>query len=172
MSTTDTRAPVIDRDGRVLWAPMPDRMADELYPGLWVGGCGLGAGGLRDPLAYHVALTVCSRSEETLDTNAILHRRYPLRDDAGVPPAEDLAALVAWVVEHVRAERQVLVRCYAGLNRSALIGVLALAELTGLDGPTALHAARRIRSPHLLCNPAFAALVEAVPGRGPSRPTS
>lgn len=166
--------PEIDAFGNVLWAPIPAEKATELHPGLWVGSCAQWAGDPDlDPGHYDVILTVCGRGEETPRVGPdVQHRRMPLRDGAVVPDPDDLALIVAWVARHVRAGRVVLVRCWAGLNRSGLVGVLAAAELAGLTGAAALEDARRARSPWVLCNPAFAAYVESIPARSAPHPRS
>lgn len=166
-------APRIGSDGTVLHVPIPPSRADEIYPGLWVGACARDAGGRTDPNRYDRVLTLCSATEETpLAAPTPIHYRYRMRDGADLPPVEDLALLTGWVIDSVQAGEQVLLRCWAGLNRSGLVAAVALIELTGLPGATALQAMRRQRSPHMLCNPAFAALVGAIPVRDPSGATA
>lgn len=160
---------VLDDQGRVLWVPVPPA-STELYPGLWLGGCAVGAGGYRDPHDWDLVVTCCGVGEEEpirlrpgagkYGTAAPLHLRLRMRDGPVLPDPGRLDVVVGAVVETVRDGGQVLCRCWAGLNRSALVAVTALTELTGLDGPTAIRAARAHRSPDLLSNPAFAAHIE------------
>lgn len=150
---------------RMLSSPWPDRAEDEVYPGLWIGGCWRGD---PPPGAFDVVLTLIPAGEaDTRVPKPTLHVRWPLRDhgdDHGVDPG-DLAQVVTRVVGWVREGKRVLVRCYAGINRSGLVVGCALAELTGLDGRTVVRALREQRSPIVLINPTFAAIVEAIPAR-------
>ena len=130
--------PVI-RGGRVLSAPRPARLVDEVYPNLFLGGSWR---------PYELRGVY----DDLLDC-----RWFP--DDASTPAG--LPVMVGDVAAAVRAGRRTLVRCVLGLNRSALVVGLAVRELTGRDGPEVVAHLRAVRSPHVLCNPHFAALVEA-----------
>jgi hypothetical protein len=154
-----TTLPAWERE--MLRAPWPDRPADELHPGLWVGGCRYG-----DPErdAFGFVLTLIPRGEHPSSARVARRMaRFPLVDKShGLPDPGDLDHLVAEVVDSVRAGERTLVRCYAGLNRSALVGCLALCELTGMGGDEAVARIREVRSPTCLINPAFRARVELV----------
>ncbi|WP_327633666.1 hypothetical protein OHB24_27145 [Kribbella sp. NBC_00482] len=131
-------APIITADGRVLYAPPPARLADEVHPGLWMGGS-------------------WARYTEAFD--AEYDRR---RTEDGPTLPTDLGRVVAQVVADVEARRKVLVRCAMGLNRSGLVVAVALSHLTGVSGMDVLAHLRRVRSPHVCCNPKFAEYVRAM----------
>jgi hypothetical protein len=63
---------------------------------------------------------------------------------SGMTPA-DLLAEAEWVVDRLRAGKQVLVHCYAGINRSATVCCAALILLEGLSAEEALA---RVRERH------------------------
>lgn len=147
---------------RMLASEWPKRAHDEVYPGLWIGGSWRGAPAAGE---FDTVLTLCGSYEATPVPRGTRHVHVPLRDrEDGIPDPQQLAELVAKVVEWVRSDQRVLVRCYAGLNRSGLIVGLALCELTGLPGELMISAMRAHRDEKVLCNPAFAAYVAAVPG--------
>lgn len=142
----------------------PDRPHDEVYPGLWIGGARYGN---PDPGEFDVVVSLTPGYEADVRIpKPTRHVRWPLQDKEGHEfDPDQLARLVASVVEWVRSGQRVLVRCYAGLNRSGLVVGCALAELTGLDGATVARAMRAQRSPIVLCNPTYAAVVESIPAR-------
>jgi len=144
--------PVIDASGNVLSVPMPSSRADEICPGLWLGGLSRGAGQSGDPNRYDLVVS-CLSCQEPAGTPR--HLRLAMLDGPHLPDPARLGEVVAAVVAEVRAGGRVLVRCYAGVNRSGLVAVLSLAELWSCDPATALQAARALRSPWVLCNPAF-----------------
>jgi protein-tyrosine phosphatase len=148
---------------RMLAHAWPDRPHDEVYPGLWIGGARWGnpPAGAFDVV---VSLTPAHEADVRIPKPAH-HLRWPLHDEEQEVDPEQLARLVAQVVQWVRQGKRVLVRCFAGLNRSGLVVGCALAELTGLDGPTVIRALRNQRSPIVLINPSFARIVEAIPAR-------
>lgn len=90
----------------------------------------------------------------------------PNRDNSWVPPTKeelDIAIRAAKrVVEAVQANKQVLVTCIAGLNRSGLVSALALRELLGISGSAAMKAVRYGR-PGALFNPWFEQYLEQLP---------
>lgn len=159
--------PMPEWERRMLAHAWPDRAHDEVYPGLWIGGARWGN---PDPDEFDVVVSLTPVHEADVRIRKpTRHVRWPLLDaqDHDVDP-EQLAALVAKIVEWVRSGKRVLVRCYAGLNRSGLVVGCALAELTGLDGATVIRSLRAQRSPIVLCNPTFAAIVEGIPARAAS----
>lgn len=147
---------------RMLAHDWPERPHDEVYPGLWIGGARWGN---PPPGAFDVVVSLTPAHEADVRIpKPARHVRWPLhdKDDQHIDP-DQLARLVTMIVQWVREGRQVLVRCFAGLNRSGLVVGCALAELTGLDGRTVIRVLRAQRSPIVLINPAFAAVVEAIP---------
>lgn len=127
-----TEVPIITADGRVLDAPRPARLADEVWPGLWLGGS-------------------WGPYSDTFD--AVHHRTCSA--DGPVLPA-DLAQVVRRVLAEVRAGRKTLVCCALGLNRSALVVAEVLWRLDpGRNGNMVIKRLRDVRSPYVLCNSRF-----------------
>lgn len=156
--------PMPEWERRMLAHAWPDRPYDEVYPGLWIGGARWG-----NPPAgeFDVVVSLTPRHEADVRIpRPARHLRWPLLDEEGHPfdPGQ-LAELVAKIVGWVRDGQRVLVRCYAGLNRSGLVVGCALAELTGLDGATVVRALRAQRSLIVLINPTYRAVVEGIPAR-------
>ena len=82
----------------------------------------------------------------------------PLRD-GGSRPTADEEALARAAGDAVAAEllrgRSVLVTCWLGRNRSALVAGLALRRAYGLSGPDVIRLIRDARGPAALGNPHF-----------------
>jgi len=149
---------------RMLASDWPRNPHDEVYPGLWIGGARWGNPGPHD---FDVVVSLTPTHEANIRIPKPTHHlRWPLydADDQHIDP-DQLARLVTQIVQWVREGKRVLVRCWAGLNRSGLVVGCALAELTGLDGPTVIRALRNQRSPIVLINPHFARIVEGIPAR-------
>jgi hypothetical protein len=81
-------------------------------------------------------------------------RAVRLMDGSTVPDRAVLDDLVNWVVRSI-SKGPTLVHCQVGLNRSALIAGLVLVREYGMTPDDAIAMLRRIRSPAVLCNPAF-----------------
>jgi hypothetical protein len=62
--------------------------------------------------------------------------------DDGMDPAE-MAAEARWVIDHLKEGHSVLVHCYAGMNRSAVVCCAVLILLEGLSAEDALERVRR-----------------------------
>jgi hypothetical protein len=73
---------------------------------------------------------------------------------------DEIDRLAGIVADAVTAQRKVLVRCQAGLNRSSLVAALALVKL-GWAPSAAITAIREARSLNCLFNRSFIAHVEA-----------
>lgn len=71
------------------------------------------------------------------------------------------------IATDVRSGKKVLVRCQAGINRSALVAVLALQHLAP-EAPVqdAIDSIREARSPYVLFNKSFVAYLKEVEARG------
>lgn len=132
--------PNITDNGWVLNAPRPDNLADEVMPGLWLGG---------------------SWATYT-DTFEAVHDRSGGADGPFMPP--DLAPAVQRVLADLRAGRKTLVFCYKGLNRSGLVAAEVLWRLKYKPtGDAVLEHLRAVRSEHVLCNPRFEQHVRRLP---------
>ncbi len=87
----------------------------------------------------------------------------PNDDDSSVAPSReqlDKALQAArQVVEAVRADKNVLVTCYLGLNRSGLVTALALYFLTGWPGWKCVKTVK-LQRPNALGNQSFVKLLE------------
>jgi hypothetical protein len=141
------------------WQPperaWPRRPWDEVHPGLFIGGARFKASLSR----FDVVVTLTEPWEGTLPVPpGVLDVRLVLADYEGVEPdREAVDALAADIASWVRDGRRVLVRCWAGMNRSGYVTARALVAL-GLTGPQAVDAIRAARSDLCLCNPTLHAL--------------
>jgi protein-tyrosine phosphatase len=89
--------------------------------------------------------------------------------DAGKPLSES-----AWyhavetgkrVARRLRQDKRVLTTCYAGLNRSGIVNVLAMYDMTGAPGKKLVDVVQRMR-PGALSNPHFVEVARRrLPGR-------
>jgi hypothetical protein len=124
-------------------------------PHLWQGGCAANI----PPGSFDYVLTM----------DAGVHRGWPVPDgtvgflwdipDAAVPNVKVLRQWATTVRDlALIANRRVLVRCQAGLNRSGLV-VATVLVLHGMDPQEAIDTIRRRRSPYALCNERFAAWI-------------
>jgi protein-tyrosine phosphatase len=84
--------------------------------------------------------------------------RVPIDDD-GIPLSQDDVALVvssAYAVSrYLKSGVTVLVTCYMGLNRSALVAAIAMQLAYGMAAKEAVARIRRLRSPYALSNRQF-----------------
>jgi hypothetical protein len=154
--------PVLDANGILRFhsgVPYPEQPADQITPGLWLGGhyCQQGTRVCRPGSRYDliVSLHQSRRYDDYLPTNGARVIDYRIAD-AELQPRdhlglEQLALKVAGA--HVAGDR-VLVRCRAGLNRSGLVLGIALRQL-GWSADDAIDTMRARRSPHVLHNPTF-----------------
>ncbi len=79
---------------------------------------------------------------------------WPIQDGP-MPDADHVRMLAAHVADLVVAEKNVLVQCGAGINRSGLVVCRALMVLNGGNYLEALEELRRGRGPEALSNGAF-----------------
>jgi hypothetical protein len=147
----------------VAWdIPYPSWRADEILPGLYMGGTRDDAT-IADPAPLHGL----GRRRPAYDAVATLYAwaqpvgweveelRYGFGD--GALHGDDLARVLraaTWAHARWQSGDRVLIRCQAGLNRSGLVTALVLI----LDGWHPAHAIAHIRdrrSPHALFNPHF-----------------
>lgn len=85
--------------------------------------------------------------------------RVPIEDDRWHPLSPVDAALVISnarsVARYLNGGSIVLVTCYAGFNRSALVAALAMQLAYDMDADEVITQIRDLRSPHALFNPRF-----------------
>lgn len=89
--------------------------------------------------------------------------RVPIHDSVPTKQEAELAIGAGRAVaSELAAGRRVLVTCRAGLNRSALIASIALAQLTRMPAIKIIELMRTRRAPAALGNPHFCALLHSV----------
>lgn len=127
------------------------KLTTRLIPRLHVGGS-------WDPeppdRGWDYVLTVCMPQEVVATPPARVHSGISMLD-APFVDAQIVTRLVDATVEAVQDGAKTLVRCHMGLNRSALVAVLAAVELTGEDPAKLVRRLRRDRSEDALYNETF-----------------
>lgn len=132
----------------------PDRLVDEVHPGLWIGGSW--APFPSDTKPFDIVLTVCSSFEATHPA-PVRVREFTLRlNDMAHVNEEAVHTLSDAVTTALGKGLTVLVRCAWGLNRSALVAGAALTQITDLTGVQIAELMRTKRSPDVLFNRTFA----------------
>ncbi|WP_099021220.1 protein-tyrosine phosphatase family protein [Mycolicibacterium palauense] len=121
---------------------------------LWQGGC---ADGLMLPedIDHVVSVYPWERYEMAREISSEL---YVEMYDSVYQGFEQIDAIATWI-NVCRKDGPVLVHCQAGLNRSSLVTARALYMQGGMSGADIVAHLRNVRSPAVLCNPAFAAEV-------------
>lgn len=104
-------------------------------------------------LVVNVTPTVDSMFAQSARAAGIMYHHVPMLDNSYVP-VNDLRQLVPRVVEEVRRGNSVMIHCNQGNNRSPLIAILAIIELTGCQPTDAIRQAREVR-PGILTNKSF-----------------
>lgn len=129
----------------------------EIVPGLWQGGCTTGLA-LPHFIDHLVSLYPWERYKTFHELKSELYvRAYDSLD--GGPERIQITHLAEWV-NHCRDTGNVLVHCQAGLNRSSLVVAVALMEEDPTRRPLdVIKLLREQRSPAVLCNPSFEAMV-------------
>ncbi|RZS90346.1 dual specificity protein phosphatase-like protein [Motilibacter rhizosphaerae] len=135
----------------------------EILPRLWQAGCPVDWDWAR-ATGFELVVDVndADQVHEPDDVAGLRYVKHPLVDAAELPDMHLLDELVDLVVEAVRSDRPVLVHCGFGKNRSGLVVTLAVRQLLGVDGRTALEHVRSIRT-RAVNNATFAAWVEGLP---------
>lgn len=83
-----------------------------------------------------------------------LHISFPFDDDYYLPNEQTLIGVVRLISDAMKLDKNVVVHCHAGLNRSGLVCALALIEL-GLIPEAAIKQIRLTRGKFALCNSFF-----------------
>lgn len=127
----------------------------KILPGLWVAGS-------RWPyptdLNVDLLVTLCERHEIFYSPPAGREISLPMRDTSTDGATDDqIRDLAHEVAEAVFDGQGVLVRCHWGIERSAMVAILALRELIDAPFSEALAHMRALRPRHVLPNPRAAA---------------
>jgi hypothetical protein len=142
------------------WLPVAERQWDEIIPGLWLGGQACQpAGGTCQPGSTFDTVYSMTYVEQGLHPDAaVLHRCYEMPDIERLKCHHRalLHGLADDVLADLAAHRKVLVRCWAGYNRSALLVALVLVRL-GYPPSAAIDLMRTRRSRYVLSNHTFEA---------------
>jgi hypothetical protein len=148
--------------GRVDHIPFAPRPWDEVLPGLWLGGHDCQPEGfppdghclIKPEDGFDVVISLFQRWGNTPPLG-VEHHTYRIADaDLDPEHHSGLDELARIVVEAVKAGEKVLVRCQAGLNRSALVVALAMLR-EGYAATQIISHLRDVRSPYVLCNQSF-----------------
>lgn len=135
----------------------------EILPNLWHAGTPVDWDWVRE-IGFQLVIDVndADQVHEPDDVVGLRYVKHPLHDQAELPDVHLVDELVGLVVEAVRSARPVLVHCGFGKNRSGFIVTLAVRQLLGVDGRTALAHVRGIRH-RAVNNETFAAYLESLP---------
>lgn len=158
--------------GKLFDVPFCDRPWDEIIPGLWLGGHDCqpkGAppyGDCHPKDNFDLIVSLHHRDgDEWRGTNGAIEIRHQMAD-ADLDPEHHtrLDELARIVVDAVNDGERVLVRCRAGINRSALVAGLALLRMGWTTGEIVARM-RQVRSPYVLFNESFVKYLEEVEAR-------
>lgn len=152
--------------GRIDYAFFAERPWDEIVPNLWVGGHDYAMGWSRtstemlDAEGFQVVVslyeTYHSRPSEGVDHYSLVIPDGALEEEE-IEQVYEMSDIVAISVQE---GRKTLVRCQAGLNRSALVAALAMIRM-GHDPEGTIDLIRSKRSRYNLVNPTFVKMIKA-----------
>jgi hypothetical protein len=148
--------------------------AHEIVPGLWQGSLPPSGSAVAD--AGFDVLVLCARDyQRPADDYPGVEIIYaPNNDSAWSRPKGKDMAIASWaarkVVTAVQDGSRVLVTCFAGINRSALVVALAIHGLHGYSGPACIQLIREKRklahpTDQALTNDYFVEALLRLPGR-------
>jgi protein-tyrosine phosphatase len=104
-------------------------------------------------LVVNVTPTIDNLFAQSAGADGIMYHHVPMLDNSYMP-INDVRQLVQRVVEEVMRGNRVMIHCNQGNNRSPLIAILAIINLTGCEPIEAIRQAREIR-PGILKNKFF-----------------
>lgn len=134
---------------RIGWVTIPNDLYNEIAPGLYQGGS---FAALPVSAGFDAVLSLFGDADAPRDQR-VAHRVWHI-PDADCPDEALLLENARWVLEKWTTGHKVLVRCFAGLNRSALVVARTLI-LAGATPDEAINLIRAKRSKDALCNPLF-----------------
>lgn len=122
----------------------------EIADNLWQGGC---KNGLVLPPFIRSLVSLYPWESYTAH-HSLDSALFVQMFDSPAQGTEQVLDIAAWV-NSCRRKGPVLVHCQGGLNRSSLVVGAALVLADEMTGPEAVAHLREVRSPAVLCNPAF-----------------
>lgn len=134
---------------RIGFVQIPDDLYSEIAPGLYQGGS---FAPLPVSAGFDAVLSLFGDADAPRDAR-VAHKIWHIVD-GGCPDELALLEAAKWVLEKWTTGNKVLVRCYAGLNRSGLVVARTLI-LAGATPDEAINLIRAKRSPDALCNREF-----------------
>lgn len=134
---------------RIGWVTIPSDLYNEIAPGLYQGGS---FAPLPVSAGFDAVLSLFGDADAPRDAR-VAHRVWHI-PDTDCPDGELLLEHAKWVLEKWTTGHKVLVRCFAGLNRSGLVVARTLI-LAGATPDEAINLIRARRSKDALCNPEF-----------------
>lgn len=137
------------------WIDFDVPFMTEIGPNLWQGGCETGLK-LPGNIKHLVSLYPWERYKTHEHLSSEL---YVTMYDSEGQKTDQVDNIAGWV-NQCRKTGAVLVHCQAGLNRSSLVSARAMYLADDLStGRDIVAHLREVRSPAVLCNPAFEAEV-------------
>jgi protein-tyrosine phosphatase len=142
-------------------APVKQLDADRVAPGLYVGSAP--PAGVYPPFKM---IVLCAQEyqppADTYPGSIVVHAPNDDNPLRGMYVNEiTIATMAATRVAHALLNHErVLVTCWMGRNRSALVAGLAMRTVYGLSGEQAVRAIRAARGPLALSNPSFRRLLK------------
>jgi protein-tyrosine phosphatase len=134
---------------RIGYVQVPSQLYHEIAPGLYQGGS---FAALPVSAGFDAVFSLFGDADAPRDRR-VAHRIWHI-PDGDCPDEELLLEHSRWVLEKWTTGHKVLVRCFAGLNRSGLVVARTLI-LAGATPDEAISLIRSKRSKDALCNPVF-----------------
>lgn len=144
--------------------PWAERPWDQVIPNLWIGGHRAGDEAVVVADEFDIVFSLFRMPG--YGPSPGIRDLYFQIEDADLDPevTDDLDAFVGEVIVQLQCSKKVLVRCSAGINRSALVVALVLVAM-GWSADDALKRLRHVRSPDVLFNQSFVNYLREVEAR-------
>lgn len=158
--TRQAGCPECSGRGKVQSVPFCERPWDEAVPGLFVGGHESQTGDCHVTDQFDVVISLHKEEGFGPDVDVAHHTHTMI--DGPLDPADHqrLNELAEIAARAVRRGDKVLVRCHAGMNRSALVAGMAMIKL-GWNVDDAVARMRDVRSHWVLFNDDFVSFLHA-----------